>query len=290
MLDTRFYDQALGGIENGQAAAMLPLIAGKLYAAYADQAGWASAKAALRDHPLHRVLLEDPFASRAARKPRGYAGDAELIDFAYDRDPPTAASSRGKELFSITTSFQAPEGVRRRRDYAERRLSDAWVAGKKICALACGHLREADPLIGADVSNIVAVDQDPLSLAIVKQNHGDRITTVEANAIHYLRAASKATEKFDFIYTLGMTDYFDTRAMSLLYRLMKDSLAPGGEILVANFLPDHLGVGWMDAVMDWHLIYRDEADMARHAAEIGMQARSFRDETGSIIFCELTSE
>jgi extracellular factor (EF) 3-hydroxypalmitic acid methyl ester biosynthesis protein len=126
-----------------------------------------------------------------------------------------------------------------------------------------------------------------LSLAVVRANHGDTISTHEANVIHFLRGAAKRGETFDLIYTLGLTDYFDDRAMSLLHRLMKACLAPGGEIMVANFVPDHLAVGWMDAVMDWHLIYRTEADMERFATEIGMQARTFRDVTGSIVFCEM---
>ena len=287
MHDLRFFDLTLRAIESGQLSHAYPMLAGKLFADYADPVRRTASRCALHEHPLHDVLMEDPYTARAALKPRGYAGDAELIDLIYDQRPPLGSSSRAVSMFSNSIAFPVSEAVRQRRDYAEGRLSAAWADGKRICALACGHLREADALIGQDVGNIFAVDQDALSLNVVRTNHGRTVHAEEANVIHFLRNAAKSGQRFDFIYTLGLTDYFDMRAMSLLYRLMKACLAPGGEIMLANFLPGHLAIGWMDAVMDWHLIYRDEADLHRHAAEIGMTARTFRDATDSIVFCEM---
>ncbi len=266
------------------------MLVGKLYADFADEEKWPTTRAELHLHPLHAVLMEDPYVRRAAQKPRGYAGDADLIDFAYDQKPPDNTNPRACELFACTTGFQASSGVRNRRKHTETMLLNAWLSKKQVCVLACGHLREADLLIGKDLSNIIAVDQDPTSLRRVKEIHDGRIRLAEANAIHFLRKTAKSGEKFDLIYSLGMTDYFDSRAMSLLHRLMRDCLAPSGTIMVANFLPNHLAVGWMDAVMDWKLIYRDESEMERHAAEIGMKAKTFRDTSDSIVFCEMTKD
>ena len=283
----RFFDQTLNLIEFGHLQTALPMLIGKLYSAHGDQRNWPETRSALLRHPLHSVLLEDPYIAHCVKRPRGYPGDAALIDLIYDQRPPRTISDRAQKLFDISTSFQTSEAVRQRRHYAAERLAGAWREKKRICALACGHLREADELIGLDVSTIVAVDQDPLSLDVVRANHGATMRIEEANVLHFLRKAARRGEQFDLIYTLGLTDYFDTRAMSLLHRLMKDCLAPGGEIMLANFLPGHLAIGWMDAVMDWHLVYRDEADLHRHAANIGMTAKTFRDPTGTIAFCEM---
>jgi hypothetical protein len=115
------------------------------------------------------------------------------------------------------------------------------------------------------------------------------VRTQEANVLHWLRGAASRGEKFDLIYTLGLTDYLDDRAMRLLHKLMKACLAPGGQIFLANFVPDHLARGWLDAVMDWHLIYRTEADLQGFAVDIGMTARTWTDPTGCIAYCEMTS-
>jgi hypothetical protein len=75
--------------------------------------------------------------------------------------------------------------------------------------------------------------------------------------------------------------------MRLLHKLIKACLAPSGTILIANFLPFHLGTGWMDAVMDWQLIYRDQRQLAEYAREIGMEPRTWSDPTGCIAWCEM---
>lgn len=284
----RFFDQTLEMIERGNAPQALPMLAGTLYNAAADEQSWPETRAALWQHPLHKVLLEDPFCARSVERPRGYPGDAGLIDIIYDKVAPASVSSRGRQLFDITVHFQAPEGVRQRRINAEQVVTAAWRARKQTLVLACGHFREGDALIGKDVSNITLVDQDAMSLDVVRAHHGDGPTIHTANVFRYLRAAASRGDRFDLIYTLGLTDYLDNRAMALLHRLVKQCLAPGGTFLLANFLPGHLGAGWMDAVMDWQLIYRDEADLEGFAAGVGLKARTWRDATGSIAFCEMT--
>ena len=69
---------------------------------------------------------------------------------------------------------------------------------------------------------------------------------------------------------------------------MKSCLAPGGRIVLANFAPNHLSIGWMEAVMDWQLIYRDEAELEGYSQEIGLVARTWRDPTDSVVWCEMT--
>src|SRR5436305_1600719 len=44
---------------------------------------WKSFVAVSRTHPIVDVLHRDPFTYRAFCKPRGYAGDAEMMDYIY---------------------------------------------------------------------------------------------------------------------------------------------------------------------------------------------------------------
>lgn len=287
MHNEHFYDQTLAMINAGQLPAALSMLAGNLHNAHVYAQTWGETREALHRHPLHAVLLQDPFTARCVAKPRGYAGDAGLIDIIYDETVPEYPSALGSDIFNITVKFQAPEGVRQRRYHAESVVAEAWRTRQRVCVLACGHFREADALIGCDLGQITVVDQDALSLAVVKANHGTRLSIVEANVFSYLRRTAAKGEKFDLIYTLGLTDYLDARAMRLLHRMIAACLAPDGRVLLANFVPNHLATGWMDAVMDWQLIYRDEQELEGYAREIDMTPRTWRDPTGSIAWCEM---
>ena len=289
MKNERFFDQILEMIERGNTAQAMMLLTGKLYNAVEDSKSWPQTRADLRQHTLYNVLLEDPFTGHSARRPRGYPGDAALIDIIYDKTSPEPMTRRGREVFNVSVAFQPSEAVRLRRAYAETLVTKAWAEGKRILVLACGHFREGDALIGKDITNITLVDQDEESLAVIRRNHGDGADLQAANVVRYLRAAVARGDQFDLIYTLGLTDYLEDRTMDLLHRLAKASLAPNGVFLLANFLPGHLSVGWMDAVMDWQLIYRDEAELTAFADAIGLAARTWRDETDSIVFCEMTA-
>src|SRR5262245_61405851 len=44
---------------------------------------WRTFREQVQSHPLHRLFLESPFTRRAFTKPRGYAGDAVLMDLIY---------------------------------------------------------------------------------------------------------------------------------------------------------------------------------------------------------------
>jgi extracellular factor (EF) 3-hydroxypalmitic acid methyl ester biosynthesis protein len=284
MFNQRIFDAIQAQIECGHAERGLHILIGTMLSAEAG----AAARTALSEHSLHSLLMEDPYSWRAAAKPRGYAGDAMLIDLIYDRQAPEQTSSVGRKLFDITTAFPPAEAVRYRRSIMEEKLAKAFLQGKRICSLACGHFREGDQLIGEDLRTITLVDQDAHSLAYIEGNHGGNVHVVEANVLRYLRSAASQGIKFDLIYTLGLTDYLDDRAMRLLHKLMRACLAPGGQIFLANFVPDHLARGWMDAVMDWHLIYRTEDELRAHACAIDLEPQTWLDPSRSIAFCEMS--
>ena len=110
MHSQRFFDQTLDMINRGGLNAALPMLAGKLYNAHANPETWPETRAALHSHALHSLLLQDPFTAHSASRPRGYPGDAGLIDLIYDMTPPGGVSDLGREIFGVTIQFQAPEG------------------------------------------------------------------------------------------------------------------------------------------------------------------------------------
>jgi extracellular factor (EF) 3-hydroxypalmitic acid methyl ester biosynthesis protein len=288
MHNERFFDHVLHLIDSDQVQAGLPMLAGGLHMAHQLGDGWPETKAILREHPLFETLQKDPLNAHSVSRPRGYPGDAGLIDMFYDRQPTQPPKTAlGGKLFDISIAFSTAEAVRLRRAHAQIVVAAALEQGQRVCVLACGHFREADAFKGQDLSRFTLVDQDPLSLDVVRAGHGATATIVEANVFRYLRNAVRQGAQFDLIYTLGLTDYLDDRAMALLHRLMKDVMAPGGSILLANFLTAHFSAGWMEAVMDWPLIYRDEVDLADFARAVDLVPQTWRDQTNSVVWCRM---
>ena len=54
-------------------------------------------------HALHALVQQDPYTHRAATKPRGYAGDAVMMDFIYGGEAPAGTSPLGRRVFAATT-------------------------------------------------------------------------------------------------------------------------------------------------------------------------------------------
>lgn len=261
---------------------------------------WPAFVAACRLHPLHRVVQQDPFTHRAFAKPRGYAGDAVMMDYIYGREerwPEPEASPIGGAVFRYTTAAPASAGVRARRGFVAD-LLDRFVETKRephVLAVASGHLREAglaSAVRRGRVGRLVAMDADAVSLEEVRACYGSYgVETVPAD-LRKLLTGSVPLGRFDLVYSTGLFDYLQEatgrRLVSAMFRLLK----PGGRLVVANFLPEVRDVGYMECYMDWNLIYRTRHDMVRLTEDVPQaeiaDLRLSAEENQNIIFLELT--
>jgi SAM-dependent methyltransferase len=261
---------------------------------------WAAATAQCKAHPLLATIHQDPFTSRTFNKPRGYAGDAVMIDYIYTRNCRQSATDTvtplGEQMFEFNINSPACAGVRARRDFVVTVLDEMCeqIDKPRILSVACGHLREAglsQAIKNGMSGEIVALDADALSLEVVAQaKYAPDVTTI-CNSIKALFRGSIAREKFDFIYSTGLYDYLDERLATRLTHRMFEMLNPGGRLLVANFLPDIWCAGYMETFMDWQLIYRDTAQMQALASTIPSNeirsSRTFTESHENIVFLEL---
>jgi SAM-dependent methyltransferase len=78
---------------------------------------------------------------------------------------------------------------------------------------------------------------------------------------------------FDLIYSAGLYDYLSDTTARRLTRQLAGMLKPGGHLLIANMLPGLPAAAYMEAVMDWWLIYRTLAQFAALSSDLGSAYR-----------------
>lgn len=232
---------------------------------------WQALIPTVQNHPVAEFFHEDPFTRRSFVKPRGYSGDAQLIDLIYGHssvaDEIAKASPLGQQIYRYTSQSPSPVAVRERRDILTRYV-DAIATekgpGTEILTVAAGHLREADNSVALREKRIkrwVALDQDPLSVGSMLRDF--RGTCVEAidGSVRGLLGKSHKIGTFDFIYAAGLYDYLAEKVAIKLTQTCVDMLKPNGVFLFANFARDVDDDGYMETFMDWALLLRSELDM-----------------------------
>lgn len=254
----------------------------------------------VRQHPIHPMALLDPFVRRANDKPRGYAGDAVMLDYIYtpcsgqpdfDAVPPMTRAA-----MQFTTNANAPRAVRNRAALLAAEI-DALARRKArpaVFSMACGHLREArmsHAVQAGELGRFLAIDQDTESLAVVSEDVGRFGVEVREGSVKTVIARGSTLGKFDFVYAAGLYDYLNEKWGERLLQELFNMLEPGGKVWVANFKPEIEDRAYMEAFMDWWLIYRDEAEMmsladALPADEIARK-RVFTEHEDNIVFLEV---
>jgi len=250
-----------------------------------------------RAHPLRALVHESPLARRAFEKPRGYAGDAETLDFVYgDVAVPPLLSARGAAVYAYEVQMHAATSVRARRDILAALIDR--VAGEtdrpSVLSVACGHLREASQAAAVRERRLAAfhaLDQDEVSLGVVERTHAGVGVVPVRGSVRSLLTGASTFEGLDLVYAAGLYDYLELPVAARLTARMFGMLRPGGRLLVANFARKLRDAGFMEAFMDWTLIYRDESDVERFAelvpaSEVASQ-RLFRDPPGNVVYLEL---
>ena len=208
---------------------------------------WQAIGMEARRHPLHRLLLESPFTRRAYDKPRGYAGDAVLMDLIYGLAPARGhLSPLGGMLYGYEFDSPCFQSVRTRRAVLAREI-DAVAArrpGAHVLAVASGHLREIEWSRAARSG----------------------VATMRASIGDLLRRSR--LKEIDLAYAAGLYDYLDEDLARLLTTALFRKLASGGRVLIANFTPATYDAAFMETFMDWRLVYRTPAQVRALASSI----------------------
>lgn len=261
---------------------------------------------------LHPIVLCSPFLYRTYTKPLGYAGDYEMVNMML-RNPYEGSSAFAKLLNYTLLNTEPVVAHRNRIDFLIEKLRSecAMRAGNgkgktRVFNLACGpamevqrFLRECDE---SDLAEIDLLDFNSETIEYTREQiqeasaSGGRDTQVRyfQRSVHQLlRAATQGGDEefvnYDVVYCAGLFDYLSQRVCKRLVELFCTMIRPGGIVIVTNVADTNPRKAWMEYVMEWNLIYRNESEMQDLVPEgLSLKAASIQaDATGVNLFLEI---
>ncbi|SKA35397.1 class I SAM-dependent methyltransferase [Consotaella salsifontis] len=236
-----------------------------------DPGVWQKLLPIAQAHPINRYLLQDPFTRWSVEKPRGYSGDAQLLDFVYEHpsvaDAVAETTELGRGIYSFTHNAPTAAAARERLEILGRQvdtMAEERGGNLEVLTIASGHLREglkSTALKEGRLKRWVALDQDPISIGSINRDFAG--TAVEAidGSVKGVLAGSYALGTFDLVYAAGLYDYLPRAVAIRLTRACLKYLKPGGVFLFANYHRDLPDEGYMEAFMNWALVLRTEEEM-----------------------------
>jgi extracellular factor (EF) 3-hydroxypalmitic acid methyl ester biosynthesis protein len=279
---------ARGEIEPAMAEFVAALAAAR---AAVPHENWRRIAATIVAHPVHALMMNDPYTAAAFEKPRGYAGDADTLDFVYrHRCAPSQTTPLGRRLFQITTDVPIACAVRARSRYLADLVAERLAASRAatIVSIACGHMRELDglELAGTNGARVYGFDHDAITLDRVTRTYGADVAARPAS-VGQLLFHPEIIPAAALIYAAGLFDYLEDRAASLLIRRLRSRLTPGGTLVVTNLTGRNTEIAYMESVMDWWMVYRDDEALRRLAANQGSKMRTRMLVDGRVCCLEL---
>ena len=225
----------------------------------------------------------NPFLERSLKKPRGYAGDYAMMELVYLR-----WMAMGGGLAGVFDRYFADcyDNVRQRRtklcDAMRPYLVDRTRSGTPLRMLSLGsgpcrewvdldHERRTGAFRDQPVNptRLVCIDQDPESLAYVKQQLAgnsllESVECVEADLFQFTRAERWRGEErsYDFIYGVGIANYFYD---AMLQNIIANAFAlvkPGGELMITHKDGESFNFPVCDWFSDWLFLKRSEQTFA----------------------------
>jgi extracellular factor (EF) 3-hydroxypalmitic acid methyl ester biosynthesis protein len=256
---------------------------------------------------LFPYFMRSRFAERAYYKPKGYAGDFMMMELIY-RQRPEGDGKLGRLIDGWLLKQTPAQAVCNRRRLMVT-LLDTICSEKlkgarslKVMNLACGPSRELfDLLVQCDYSHCIdalCIDIDAEALQYVHQQvntaaHQARIRLMHENVIKWaLGRTSHDLGYQDIIYCSGLCDYLDRRLMLKLIERCYSQLASGGVLILGNFSPTNPDRLFMDNILYWRLIYRDEQNLRAIFSDsaFGRQVEVVAEEHGVNLFVMATKQ
>ncbi|SFQ37038.1 extracellular factor (EF) 3-hydroxypalmitic acid methyl ester biosynthesis protein [Bradyrhizobium sp. Ghvi] len=234
--------------------------------------------------PAAELQALSPFVRRLREWPRGYPGDFETIELLVRGAavPTTPDAGAWIDWYALNTAI------------GQQHRNKIWWQYLKMCAVTPGRILSVGCGGGADfniaahrftASEIVLLDLDQEALQLA-QDRLQRYCEVRTICGDVRRGIRKAQDDgpFDIVVCGGLFDYLDDRTIAFLLKELRErAVKEGGTVLFTNIATDNPFRVWMEAIANWKLIHRSEADIRRIVDTAGFDLSNFqvqKDGTG----------
>ena len=258
------------------------------------------------------LITCSPFMKRTNIKPRGYAGDFEMMRMIYENDF-EGDSTFGMIMHKHPVEHPAAQAVRTRRKLIASSFRDIedsanWKSEKNLSLLsvACGPAYELQDILqnssNCQLYNFSLLDQDEEALDAARSTVSSmerklsqklNVTYLNESVRTMLTSKQIANKwgKFHFIYSMGLFDYLTPPAARVVLKKLYQLLQPGGEMIIGNFHISNPSRHYMEYWLDWVLYYRTEADLlSLLQSEKNAKCSTFFENTGSQMFLHVKKE
>jgi len=234
----------------------------------------------------------------ARSKPRGYAGDFELLAKICRRV--TCDDPWGRAFDHYFLEQAACNGVRQRVGktaglLVQQRL-DAGPGPFHAVSVGAGpafDLLQAAAMLPAkhrDGLRVGLIDLDPEALEcaaaeLTRHLPPPAVTAFRENLFRLPQRAACPGGAADFLVCSGLFDYLAADAAAAMLGWFWSQLNPGGRLVVCNFAPENRSRAYMEWIGNWYLIYRDADAMRAMIRQAGIPAgctKLSRDQSGTV--------
>ena len=216
---------------------------------------------------------------RAREKPRGYAGDHEMLGAIYQNR--VTGDPLGNSFDHYFLRQAAPQAVRNRMEIVRQELA----GNSKVLVIGSGAgLEIVAALQNQDSagSEFWLLDLDPAAIELAQANLqplvvGENLHCLAENLVR-LPKKKKLLEQFagaDLVVCTGFFDYLEDDAAADLLKTFWQLLRRGGRALIFNFAPWNSTRAYMEWIGNWYLLYRTREDLVHLAKKAEIPTNDF---------------
>lgn len=267
---------------------------------------------AFAQNALHPLLLRSPFVYRTYTKPLGYAGDYQMVNQILD-DPRQGPSTYFQIINSAFLHTAVVVAHRNRIDllvdFLTRMADAACAEGRpyRVLNIGCGPAIEVQRFLQTyprpEMLAFELVDFSDETLAWTR-NELEKINATLServdiayihNSVHDIlkrkfQVNDGSLQTMDAVYCAGLFDYLSDKVCHRLIKHFASRTKNSGRLFVTNVHASNPEKYSMEHILEWYLIYRDEAGMRSVIPEEFRVTQIYTDSSGVNVFAEATRE